>query len=170
MDLTPEEIADKEFDKNFGLWSYDDTEVREFLELVSIGYEEVLVKNKKLKEEMNDMKSDFEEQQQQIKRKEQQAEKVKKEAEQEAEKIIKNAQQEAQNIKDEAELKAERIINQSKKRVRKVVNVEKKIKSDFEHLFTSLLRSLEEESDLENIEEKFNQLLQEPEDEEWNVE
>ncbi|MGM0370090.1 MAG: DivIVA domain-containing protein [Bacillota bacterium] len=170
MDLTPEEIADKEFDKSFALWSYDDTEVKEFLELVSIGYEEVLVKNKKLKEEMNDMKSDFEEQQQQIKRKEQQAEKVKKEAEQEAEKIIKNAQEEAQNIKDQAELKAERIINQSKKRVRKVVDVEKKIKSDFEHLFTFLLKSLKEESDLENIEEKFNQLLQEPEDEEWNVE
>lgn len=170
MDLTPEEIAEKEFDKSFALWSYDDNEVEEFLELVSIYYEEALVKNKKLKEKMEELKSDLEKKEEKVKAKKREAEEIKQQAQQEAEEIIKEAQQEAKNIKDEAELKAERIINQSKKRVGKAIDIEKKIKNDCKNLFTSLLTSLENESDLEDIEEEFKQLVQEPEGEKWSEE
>ncbi|MGM0501168.1 MAG: DivIVA domain-containing protein [Bacillota bacterium] len=163
MDLTPEEIAEKEFDKSFSMWSYEEQEVREFLELVSICYEEVLVKNKKLKEEMEDLKSNLEEEKEKIAVKNKEAEEIKNKAQEEAERIIAQAHQEAEQIKDEAELKAERIINQSKKRVEKVINIEKRIKEDFRNLFNVLLNSLEDESDLEAIEEKFNQLVEEPE-------
>ena len=170
MDLTPEEIAEKEFDKSFALWSYDDNEVEEFLELVSIYYEEALVKNKKLKEKMENLKSDLEKEREKVESKKREAENIKSNAEEEAEKIIKEAEQEAQKIKDEAELKAERIINQSKKRVGKVIDIEKKVKKDFKSLFTYLLNSLENESDLEDIEEQFNQLVQNPEGEKWSEE
>ncbi|MFO7819568.1 MAG: DivIVA domain-containing protein [Halanaerobacter sp.] len=170
MDLTPEEIAEKEFDKRFALWSYDDQEVEEFLELVSIVYEEALVENKKLKEKMEDLKSTLEEEEQKIEDEKQEAAHIKEEAQKEAEKIVKEAQEEAQRIKDEAELKAERIINQSKKRVEKTINIEKKVKSDFKELLTYLLKSLESESDLEEIEDEFNQLVEMPEGEKWSAE
>lgn len=170
MDLTPEEIAEKEFDKSFALWSYDDQEVEEFLELVSIVYEEALVENKKLKEKMEDLKSTLAEEEQKIEDEKQEAAKIKEEAQKEAEKIVKEAQEEAQKIKDEAELKAERIINQSKKRVEKTINIEKKVKSDFKELFTYLLKSLERESDLEEIEDEFDQLVEMPEGEKWSAE
>ena len=170
MDLTPEEIADKEFDKSFALWSYDDNEVKEFLELVSIGYEEVLVKNKRLKEKMDDLKSDIAEERKQVELEKEEAEEIKKSAQEEAEEIISNAQQKAEEIQEEAELKAERIMNQSKKRVEKMIDIEKKIKDDFENLFTVLLRALDDESELENIENKFDQLIEEPEGEEWKEE
>ena len=88
MDLTPEEIAEKEFDKSFALWSYDDQEVEEFLELVSIVYEEALVENKKLKEKMEDLKSTLAEEEQKIEDEKQEAAKIKEEAQKEAEKIV----------------------------------------------------------------------------------
>ncbi|MBM7555471.1 DivIVA domain-containing protein [Halanaerobacter jeridensis] len=170
MDLTPDEIADKEFKKSFALWSYDDNEVKEFLELVSICYEEALVKNRKLEEKMEDLKTDLEREKEKVEAKKREAAEIKEDAQSEAERIIKEAEQEAQKIKDEAELKAERIINQSKKRASKVIDIEKEVKSDFKNLFTYLLNSLENESDLEEIEDKFNQLVQNPEGEEWNEE
>lgn len=170
MDLTPEEIADKEFENSFALWSYDDNEVDEFLELVSICYEEALVKNKKLKEEMEDLKADLAEERQKIDAEKEEAKQIKEEAKEEAAKIINEAEEKAEKIQDEAELRAERIINQSKKRVEEVINIEKKVKDDFKSLFTYLLNSLEDESDLKEIEEEFDRLIERPEGEKWNEE
>ncbi|AGB40820.1 DivIVA domain protein [Halobacteroides halobius DSM 5150] len=163
MSLNPEDIYNKEFNKTFGLWSYDDQEVIEFLDLVATYYEEVLEENTRLEKRVKELEKEVDRcKQEQIALQESVQETIntakktasskKEEAERKAELIIEEAEIKADKIIKDAQDKAQEEYQQYKE----LIQSKKLFKIKFKTLLNSYLELLDdEEVELEIIKDKM---------------
>ncbi|MCK8817710.1 DivIVA domain-containing protein [Natroniella sulfidigena] len=159
MSLTPADIYNKEFDKTFSIFSYDQQEVDDFLDLVAAYYEEVLNEKNSLKLKVKKLETEIEEYQEKdkklhetIDKAQQTIENRKTEAEKEADLILEEARLEAKKIKEEAKSKAEKKYQQ----YRELIEQERLFKIKFKTLLKSHLEMLDQQAGLEQIKEEID--------------
>ncbi|WP_408955968.1 DivIVA domain-containing protein [Natroniella sp. ANB-PHB2] len=159
MSLTPSDIYNKEFDKTFSIFSYDQQEVDDFLDLIAAYYEEVLNENSNLKLKIEKLEAEIEEYKekdkklhQTIDQAQQTMETQKAEAEKKASLILEEAKLKAEKIKEEARLKAEEKYQQ----YRELIEHEKLFKIKFKTLLKSHLEMLDQQAGLEQIKEELD--------------
>ena len=165
MSLTPKDIYDKEFDKSFSVWSYDQEEVDEFLNLVATYYEELLEENNRLESRVKKLEEDLEEAREKQAKLENSVKDTLDTAEKAVEDKKKQAQKEADLIIEEAEMKADKIINEAEKKAEReyqeyqdLVKAKRLFKVKFKTLLQGYLDLLEdEEVNLEIIKDKMKE-------------
>jgi len=171
MSLTSVDIYNKEFKKKFSVWSYDDSEVDEFLDVVGTYYEQVIAENRKLKEDMKKIEekmNDWKEFEKSINDTMSKADKIvtakKEEAVKEADLIIKEAELKANRIVSDAQLKSDQIISDAQNKVeekykqyQELVEHKKLFEIRFKTLLKTNLEMLEDdEVELKRVKEELD--------------
>ncbi|GAB6137506.1 DivIVA domain-containing protein [Halanaerobaculum tunisiense] len=172
MTLTPEDIYNKEFSKSFSLWSYDDQEIVDFLDLVGTYYEEIIEENKQLEAEVERLEAKLEDCKQQqmefqaslqetLDTAKETASSKEQEAERKADLIIQEAKGKADQIIAEAQDKA----REEYRRYQELVESKRRFKVQFKSQLKSYLELLEDkETNIELLKEDIE------EESEWSNE
>lgn len=144
MKLTPLEIQKKEFRRSFR--GYNEEEVTEYLNKISVNYEELYRENRELKEKvgfLTERLKDYKDMEQTLKDAILMAQKT-------AENVKNNAQKEKQLIIEQAVSKAEKIIDKAERTSNKIKNRNDELKRQFSLYRTRFLNFLESQYELIN--------------------
>lgn len=175
MKITPLEIRQKDFEKNFR--GYDKDDVNAFLQTLSQEWERILEENKEMRYKLESSQKEVEKLREvesslfktlktaedtganMVDQARQQAELRVREAKHEADKIVSEAKSKSKEIVSKAEEKAQAIIDEMEERVKMLKQNYKSVESDYDNLLFEL-RSLAQKTlqkvDKAESEQKFN--------------
>jgi cell division initiation protein len=168
MDLTPKDIYNKEFSKQFSVWSYDEEEVDEFLDLIATYYEELLKENQQLEAQIKELEQELEECRAKQASMQDSVQETLHTAEEAVENKKQQAEKEADLIIEEAEIKADKIIQEAEDKAQKkyqdyreLVEAKRLFKIKFKTLLKSYLELLDdEEVDYDLLKDRMEQIEQ----------
>ncbi|NLI67928.1 MAG: DivIVA domain-containing protein [Bacilli bacterium] len=161
MPLSPLDIHNKEFSRNFR--GYNEDEVNDFLDQIIKDYEMILRENKQMRKEIEELNERIEH----FNSIEDSLNKSLIVAQETAEELKQNAQKEAKLIIKEAEKNADRIINEALEESRKIQIASEEVRKQAKVFRTRLKMLIEAQLDMLNSDdwEEFLQMMNENEEE-----
>lgn len=151
--LKPMDIHNMEFKRTFK--GYDPEEVDKFLETIVLKYEAVFQENRKLRQELEDLRQETSGQVGQkqdvldlISLTKQTVQELKSMASREADNVISVAQSEAERILTEARLEAQQIIGDAEENLQRTERTERKLKEQIRLTMETIWNALEEPDEI----------------------